>query len=443
MIRALVFTASVKQIVAAAHNDTSSTSSSYVVSTTPTSSVDYQCLHKNNWIIESHYNSIFKTMTGPQSLTYSASQEQSTVAFSSIVNYERAFTAADIAELNSRPSASTDFKSGATTAVAGHTYEFGANIGYLSDACALGYWPAGPVCPTSTTYTQSYPTQPKAETSSSGCFTSFTYPLAILVNGEMMYSWSDANTYLSYGYWHNLAASFEQYDFDVCSGHSAMGIYHCHAYPNCLAESLGDDGSGHSPVYGFAIDGYPIYGPYQSKGVLAKSCFAKRDYSKTSPTGCSDGARSCVLKTIYDYSQGTTTLYSKYSGPSLTGNVTTQSDHTISAASGIYFEDYYYDSSCYKGLGTADDYTLNQNNGHDHDGLGFHYHATVDSSMTPTFPYSAGPKFYGCIANSVAIDEMSGKTSTPACWASYTGSGSGKSTCASSSYGTSSTSCSN
>ena len=31
-----------------------------------------------------------------------------------------------------------------------------------------------------------------------------------------------------------------------------------------------DDGGGHSPLIGFAFDGFPVYGPYESAGRLAK-----------------------------------------------------------------------------------------------------------------------------------------------------------------------------
>ena len=42
---------------------------------------------------------------------------------------------------------------------------------------------------------------------------------------------------------------------------------------------------------------------------------------------------------------------------------------------------------------------MNENNGHDHDDYGFHYHLTIDSSALPTFPATFGPKFYGCISD--------------------------------------------
>src|SRR5262249_19542212 len=48
------------------------------------------------------------------------------------------------------------------------------------------------------------------------------------------------------------------------------GVYHYHKYPTCLKTPFPDDGDRHSPVIGFAWDGYPVYGPYVSKGVMAK-----------------------------------------------------------------------------------------------------------------------------------------------------------------------------
>ncbi|MEM7395741.1 MAG: YHYH protein, partial [Verrucomicrobiota bacterium] len=58
---------------------------------------------------------------------------------------------------------------------------------------------------------------------------------------------------------------------DRCCGHpSPRNQYHYHKYPVCVKSPWEDDGGGHSPVIGFAFDGYPVYGPYEAKGVLAK-----------------------------------------------------------------------------------------------------------------------------------------------------------------------------
>ncbi len=162
-------------------------------------------------------------------------------------------------------------------------------------------------------------------------------------------------------------------------------------------EELGDVGKSHSPLHGFAYDGYPIYGPYQAANTLAVSCWQTRDYSATSATGCSDGTRSCVLKDPYNYKSGTTTA--TYSGPTIGATVTSQSSNSITASSGVYFEDYFFNSSCYARGGQY----LDSHKGHDHGSYGYHYHLTMDSSGTPTFPYSLGPKYYGCLPSNSQV----------------------------------------
>lgn len=57
---------------------------------------------------------------------------------------------------------------------------------------------------------------------------------------------------------------------DRCCGHpSPQNQYHYHKYPVCVKTPWIDDGTGHSPVIGFAFDGYPVYGPYEAKDLLA------------------------------------------------------------------------------------------------------------------------------------------------------------------------------
>jgi hypothetical protein len=169
-----------------------------------------------------------------------------------------------------------------------------------------------------------------------------------MVNGVQFFGWSDGTSYSSQGVWQSTALAFEIHDLDPCYGHAANGNYHHHSYSPCLAERLGDKGGAHSPVYGFSLDGYPIHGPYNAgagTAGLAVSCFSKRDYSSaSSATGCGSAAkRTCTLKSIYDISLGTNTA--TYSGPDTTATLTTQSGNIISAASGVYYQDYYYNSS--------------------------------------------------------------------------------------------------
>lgn len=97
-----------------------------------------------------------------------------------------------------------------------------------------------------------------------------------------------------------------------------------------------------------------------------------------------------MLVDQYNYTLGTTTASS--AGPSLTGTTTTQSGNTIAATSGIFYQDMFYNWTCTE---QGDKY-LDEHNGHDHDGIGYHYHLTIDESGTATFPYTAGPQYYGC-----------------------------------------------
>lgn len=58
---------------------------------------------------------------------------------------------------------------------------------------------------------------------------------------------------------------------DSCCGHPTPdGLYHYHKYPVCIKSPWSDDGTTHSPLLGWAFDGFPIYGPYEESGVLAK-----------------------------------------------------------------------------------------------------------------------------------------------------------------------------
>ena len=49
---------------------------------------------------------------------------------------------------------------------------------------------------------------------------------------------------------------------DVCSGHQANGVYHYHGFSECIfGEDVTVSNPEHSPIYGWSLDGFPIYGP--------------------------------------------------------------------------------------------------------------------------------------------------------------------------------------
>jgi hypothetical protein len=117
-------------------------------------------------------------------------------------------------------------------------------------------------------------------------------------------------------------------------------------------------------------------------GLHSRSSFGLASLSSLLSPSDSDLLRSILIS-------GTTTVTS---GPSLTGTVSTQSGNTISAASGIYFEDYFFNSTCSAQGGLC----LDSHAGHSHEPMGYHYHVTIDSTGAATFPYISGPKYYGC-----------------------------------------------
>jgi hypothetical protein len=69
----------------------------------------------------------------------------------------------------------------------------------------------------------------------------------------------------------NAVTGYSEVWLDSCCGHPQQtGVYHYHKYPACVKSPFRDDGKQHSPVIGFGFDGFPVYGPWESSGVMAK-----------------------------------------------------------------------------------------------------------------------------------------------------------------------------
>lgn len=269
------------------------------------------------------------------------------VVASGIPSYKVVLTQDLINWIEARPRAKLmnasqrDLVTGAVTANVGDEIDFGENIGYRSDSaestCAenqgYGYWPPGPTCPENQSK-QGYFTETPAATSST-CETAGG-AIGYAINGTSIYNWTDGQSYNSAGVWHTLAPFAEVYDVDICGGHAARGDYHHHFYSACWAEAAGEDAQGHSPIYGYAADGYPVYGPWQATNVPAQSCWKKRDYSAASATGCgADGVRTCLLVDQYDVTKGTRAAGS--AGPTTSGTYTSLSRNTFTTSAGFFF----------------------------------------------------------------------------------------------------------
>lgn len=388
-------------------DDASSSSGTDIITSTDLDDWIYNTSESSEKIFESPTNStgVLEDVQGTAEVTVD-SVDYIYVEATGIPKYDVVITDDIYDGLSDRPKVSTDFNGGTVTTAVGDTVVFGENIGYNSNSTTdgnctttggTGYWPPGPGCPIDVAKEQFLPADPEPNT---GVCENGLGAAGIMVNGTSIFNWGDGQSEGT-GIWYNLAPVAESYDVDICGGHAANGEYHHHFYTSCLADLVGDDGSEHSPIYGYVADGYPIYGPYESDGTLAVSGWLMRDYGATaSEGGCGTaGQRTCTMIDEYDLSQGVDSTVD--AGPDIGESVTSLSNNTFNADDGFYYEDYYYAQASATGV------QLDQYNGHDNgDGRGYHYHLTLTDeagTLTPSFPYTVGPRFYGELeSNSMA-----------------------------------------
>ena len=89
-------------------------------------------------------------------------------------------------------------------------------------------------------------------------------PIGFALNGVVFFNPFEAGGM-------NAVEGYSEVWLDSCCGHPEQrGVYHYHKYPVCVKSPFRDSGKEHSPVIGFAFDGFPVYGPYESSGMMAK-----------------------------------------------------------------------------------------------------------------------------------------------------------------------------
>jgi len=189
-------------------------------------------------------------------------------------------------------------------------------------------------------------------------------------NGVSIFNADDAHTYNNKGVWHQNAYVFEGISFDDCLGHPAPGgEYHHHVNPRCLYSDTND--SIHSPIIGYAFDGFPIYGAYA--------------FTKTDGTGAIKRMKSSYqLRNITNrttLADGTVLTSDKY-GPDL-----------ATKALGSYIQDYEYKA----GSGDLDDHNGRFCVTPDYPNGIYAYFVTIDASLKPVYPYTLGPTYYGTV----------------------------------------------
>ena len=195
--------------------------------------------------------------------------------------------------------------------------------------------------------------------------------IGVWSNGVSIFNAKDAFSYNNQGVWNQDALVFEGSTFDECLGHPAPnGEYHNHINPTCLYDDLDDQN--HSPIIGYAFDGFPVYGAYAYSNVDGTGVIKRMETSYQ--------LRSITQRN--SLSDGTALSPNQY-GP----NVGTQ------YPLGSYLEDYEYVE------GSGD---LNEFNGRfcitpDYPNGVFAYFVTIDENGAAVYPYTIGPNYYGSV----------------------------------------------
>jgi hypothetical protein len=239
-------------------------------------------------------------------------------------------------------------------------------------------------------------------------------------------------------FWHRTAPVGEGYNFDYALGHqNPAGVYHTHQQPIALRYQLGDhvnynpatknysESSGtnlsHSPIIGWAYDGYPIYGPYgysisndASSGVRRMvSGYVQRDGTHGTDSVASNlttipawYARFRQAHFGGGYSTVATTARAPVAGTNLLGtfgeDFSYYGDLTNAATGRVYFP----------GTNTFD---LDVYNGRycvtpDYPGGTYAYFLDLDSNSVPAYPYAIAYEYYGAASGGSAGSIPAGVT---------------------------------
>jgi hypothetical protein len=225
--------------------------------------------------------------------------------------------------------------------------------------------------------------------------------IGVFINGVSLFDYRDGVSYnlnaganqggpgggMGNGVWNRDAVVAERHGFDCAKGHPAMTNYHHHQNPSAfnldlnvisnvcdiyLADGLYVvDSTVHSPMLGFAYDGYPIYGAYGYKNV--------------------DGTGG-ITRMKSSYSLRNITIRTHYAnGNDVTDGPPVSATYPL----GMYREDYQYNPTS----AATPDY-LDEHNGRfcvtpEYPNGTYCYFATVNENWNSAYPYVVGPTFYG------------------------------------------------
>ncbi len=216
-------------------------------------------------------------------------------------------------------------------------------------------------------------------------------------------------------YWHRNAPVAEAFNFDPALGHQPpSAVYHTHQNPLGLRYQLGDhvdfnstaktysESTGsvtkHSPIIGWAHDGYPIYGPYGYSSASNSSSgirrmvpgYVKRDGSNNSDQVINN--RTVIPAWYARYRQA------HFGGGYSTTAGATRSSDTGTYPVGTFAQDWAYLGDLGKTKGV--DFDLDEYNGRlcytpEYPNGTYAYFTAIDSTGAATYPYLLPFEFYG------------------------------------------------
>lgn len=223
--------------------------------------------------------------------------------------------------------------------------------------------------------------------------------IGVFINGVALFDYRDGVSYKNStgadaggplggtgdGVWNRDAIIAEKGGFDCSKGHPAMGNYHHHQNPSAYNLDLNVistvcnlyaadglyaiDSTEHSPLIGFAYDGFPIYGAYGYKNL--------------------DGTGG-ITRIKSGYNLRNITVRTHYAdGTNVTDGPPVNSTYFL----GKYREDYEF-------VANAQPEYLDAHNGRfcvtpEYPAGTYAYFATVDANWNSAYPYAVGPYFYG------------------------------------------------
>lgn len=242
---------------------------------------------------------------------------------------------------------------------------------YVSCTCIPGYdigpWAGNPNVPANQNFCFKITLSPQQNTGTP-INTSLGH-IGVWTNGVSLFNVSDAMSYNNQGVWFRNAYFFEGPSFDDCLGHpQQQGEYHTHVNPTCLYDDQAS--TVHSPIIGWAFDGFPIYGAYA--------------YSNTNGTG--------NIKRMTP-SYRTRTMSDRTTLPN--GSTASSAGPAISAQFpvGAYIQDFEYVPA----LGDLDEHNGRFAVTPDYPSGIYAYYVTIDSNQNPVYPYLLGPAYYGVV----------------------------------------------